>query len=146
MGNRAAVRFGDEKTEVYLHWNGGPESVTAFLGAMYDRGWTREDYFTGRLAGIVCEFFDADGDCRGYSLGVFPLGESDDSDNGTYHVSLNDKKEFVVTNGSKRYIVGKKITGLKTKDERDKAKGIRAQLSELRQLRVTAAKLQEAKS
>jgi len=34
MGNRAAVFFGDHRNEntvgVYLHWNGGPESIYAF--------------------------------------------------------------------------------------------------------------------
>lgn len=35
MGNRAVISFdeNDNATGVYLHWNGGPESVLAFLAA-----------------------------------------------------------------------------------------------------------------
>jgi hypothetical protein len=35
MGNRAVISFSEAKTAtgIYLHWNGGPESILAFLDA-----------------------------------------------------------------------------------------------------------------
>lgn len=40
MGNRAIVVFKDqyESSAVYLHWNGGPESVYTMLGVMQEYG------------------------------------------------------------------------------------------------------------
>ena len=42
MGNRAVVIFDDDPNVgsslgVYLHWNGGPESVLAFMQATQER-------------------------------------------------------------------------------------------------------------
>lgn len=95
MGNRAVVQFKGEaeKVGVYLHWNGGPESVMAFVQEMVDRNWVRTDYAPARMCGIVSEYFDADGkDDRGTSLGVYPIEETSgmaDYDNGLFQVQLS---------------------------------------------------------
>jgi len=66
MGNRATVVF-TNKTEtkfspsVYLHWNGGPESVYQFLDEL-DRRDVRadQDYECARFIAIVAQFMDQD--------------------------------------------------------------------------------------
>jgi len=112
MGNRANVVFvnaaGDEVSPgIYLHWNGGPESVYPFLDEL-DRRQVRADqcYEAARFAQLIGEYFDhdnatADGPGRqtGLSLGLFnvPADKADDvaksiarltdvSDNGLYLV------------------------------------------------------------
>ena len=74
MGNRATVIFTDGNTNhspaVYLHWNGGPESVYGFLEELDRRGVRADqDYECARFIQIVGEFFDSDGQ-DGLSLGV----------------------------------------------------------------------------
>jgi len=81
MGNRATVIFTDGNKEfspaVYLHWNGGPESIYGFLEEL-DRRKVRADqmYETARFIQIVGEFMDQDG-ISGLSLGVTNGPESD---------------------------------------------------------------------
>ncbi len=105
MGNRATVVFtaGDHiSPAVYLHWQGGPESVYAFLDEL-DRREVRADadYECARFIGIVAEFFDAD------SYGTTSLGvtngptviapealaevQTDHGDNGFYVVNRADR-------------------------------------------------------
>jgi len=73
MGNRATIIFtanGDISPAVYLHWNGGPESVYQFLDEL-DRRHVRADadYECARFVHIVGDFFDQD-TTDGLSLGV----------------------------------------------------------------------------
>lgn len=67
MGNRATVIFWNGETKpakrsispaVYLHWNGGPESIYAFLEEL-DRRDVRADqeYECARFTQVVSEFF-----------------------------------------------------------------------------------------
>lgn len=87
MGNRAVVTVEGSKVGVYLHWNGGQESVRAFLRAAKDLG-VREplgdtSYFYARFVQIVSNF------CGGTtSVGVNLLGslDTDNGDNGVYVV------------------------------------------------------------
>jgi len=94
MGNRAVVRFNDEAANdvgVYLHWNGGPESIAGFLQAMVQRKWTRMDYAPARFIQVVGEYFDSDGDDSGLSLGVYEYESTKgmaDYDNYEYQVDL----------------------------------------------------------
>src|SRR5216117_1968113 len=75
MGNRATIVFWDGKERfspaIYLHWNGGPESVYAFLEELDRRGVRADqDYECARLIQLIGEFFDSDGKAGGLSLGV----------------------------------------------------------------------------
>lgn len=99
MGNRAHVIFVDENTispAVYLHWNGGPESVYGFLDEL-DRRKVRPDgeYDCARFIQLIGEFFDQV-TIGGHSLGVTngpqeitleALAPYDHGDNGIYVVS-----------------------------------------------------------
>lgn len=83
MGNRAVVIFQEEPSVgVYLHWNGGPESVLAFLKDMSEQ----EKECRGPVAFVqtVANYFDFDG--LSLYLGVPDSLDRDNGDNGTYHV------------------------------------------------------------
>lgn len=102
MGNRANVIFcnGERISPcIYLHWNGGPDSVYAFLEEL-DRRKVRPDaeYEAARFCQLVGEFFDQRKELGGLSLGVLngpseisveALGRlmTDQGDNGFYVVN-----------------------------------------------------------
>ena len=107
MGNRANIVFTDgecHSATVYLHWNGGPESVYAFLDELKRRVGGRfidTNYNPARFAQVVGDFIDAGnfhaaGDL-GLSIGIMPAPKdltleglqgvpTDNSDNGLYIV------------------------------------------------------------
>lgn len=63
MGNRATVIFTDGKASfspaIYLHWNGGPESIYAFLAESERRGVNGNyDDSTARFIQLIGDFFD----------------------------------------------------------------------------------------
>ena len=90
MGNPAVITASLDRvngTGVYIHWNGGIESVSAFLEVCRRRGYRDpsqdESYAMARLVGVLCEFF---GD--GLSVGIGPLCrlDCDNGDNGVYRI------------------------------------------------------------
>lgn len=106
MGNRAAIAVCKTKGSpaIYLHWDGEPESVLAFLHAAKELGVRRPDqdpdYCLGRLGQIIGNFFGGT-----ISLGFGRVGHVDDSDNGTYFI------------GGDFEIVDRTHPGAKTVDE-----------------------------
>lgn len=108
MGNRANVIFTDGKQfspGVYLHWNGGPESVYAFLDELERRrAFHGIDYMAARFVQIVAEFFDSDGHAETLSLGIFSGPKSiddlaglptDHGDNGFFIIERKEDGFFV---------------------------------------------------
>lgn len=90
MGNRAVITASNSTTKgigIYLHWNGGIESVQAFLDVAKARGFrdptSDESYGMARLCGLIHEFFGVDQDT---SLGIGTLEQldCDNYDNGVY--------------------------------------------------------------
>ena len=88
MGNRAVITASTLRTMgvgIYLHWNGGPASVLAFLDVARERGYRDpagdESYAMARLCGLICEFFGGSD-----SVGIGPLDrlDCDNHDNGVY--------------------------------------------------------------
>jgi len=110
MGNRANVIFVDEQTKtispaVYLHWNGGPESVYQFLDELDRRevSGNGAHYEAARFCQVVGEFFDQDA-FSGTSLGIEngpraintnALLPYDMGDNGVYVVYRQAKSRKV---------------------------------------------------
>jgi hypothetical protein len=93
MGNRAVITASTNRTTgvgIYLHWNGGYESVQAFLDVCRDRGYRDPtmdgQYGMARLCGLICEFFGGSD-----SVGIGPLSEldCDNHDNGVYVIGPN---------------------------------------------------------
>lgn len=89
MGNRALIVTRACDMGIYLHWNGGRDSVSAFLKYCELQGyrWPEEDnYGWARLCQVIANFFDG---CM--CVGIFPLeggpakvSEYSPGDNGIY--------------------------------------------------------------
>lgn len=82
MGNRAIIKAkGNNNKGVYLHWNGGRDSVEAFLKYCELRGFRGfdNDYGMARFCQVAGNFFGADGLCIGVTDCVESCG-----DNGVY--------------------------------------------------------------
>lgn len=95
MGNRAVITTSTSKTEglgIYLHWNGGLESVLAFLDVARERGYrdpaADESYALARLTGVLHEFF---GTADSLNIGINTLErlDCDNWDNGVYVIGEN---------------------------------------------------------
>ena len=89
MGNRAVIttKEGDSKTKIgiYLHWNGGRDSVRAFLRYAKMRGFRppeSDNYGWARLAQVITNFMGGDGLSVG--IDVVDRLDCDNWDNGTY--------------------------------------------------------------
>lgn len=129
MGNRAVITCSTSKQAgvgIYLHWNGGLESVLAFLEVCKQREYRAPQadpsYFMARLTGVICEFFDGS-----ESVGIGPLRELDcnNYDNGVYVIGDG----FAITD---RWGKGsEKRTALESLSDDEKAKyeGIVEQLT-----------------
>jgi hypothetical protein len=106
MGNRATVIFDNGQRispAIYLHWNGGPESVYAFLGELDRRGVRADsEYDAARFVQLIGEFFDGREEFTGLSLGIvngpseitadaLDKVESDHGDNGFYVVNRENR-------------------------------------------------------
>lgn len=88
MGNRAIIQtresFENEGIGVYLHWNGGRDSVEAFLKYCELKGYRTPDtdnYGWARLCQVIANYFES-----GLSIGIgnFSKGAGEYQDNGTY--------------------------------------------------------------
>lgn len=88
MGNRAIIKPVGKDVGVYLHWNGGIDSVTAFLKYCELRGFRsfEDSYGLARFTQVVGNFFGG-----GLSIGIYSgIGETKKDaeyiDNGIYIV------------------------------------------------------------
>ena len=112
MGNRAVITkvnndnpnyeyANGDQVGIYLHWNGGYDSVNAFLTYCKLKGFrgveTDESYAWARLTQVIANFFGG-----GLSVGIDILKhlDCDNYDNGVY--LINDKWEIV----DRRYYEG----------------------------------------
>lgn len=88
MGNRAVITTRKRDLGLYLHWNGGRDSVEAFLRYCELRGFRcpeRDDYGWARLCQVVANFMGGDG----LSVGIMPYTTDEEmvscgDDNGVY--------------------------------------------------------------
>jgi hypothetical protein len=89
MGNRAVIcfdKYAQNATGIYLHWNGGRDSVEAFLEAarlLKINGDGDKQYAPARFVQMIGNFFGGTN-----SLGIGPVSEldCDNGDNGVYVV------------------------------------------------------------
>lgn len=85
MGNRAVITTKEQEIGVYLHWNGGRDSVEAFLKYCELRGFrspSHDDYGWARLCQVIGNFFGADGLSIG--IGRYDHLDRNNGDNGVY--------------------------------------------------------------
>lgn len=87
MGNRAIVKQFGTDIGVYLHWNGGRDSVEAFLKYCEMRGFRGFDdsYGMARFCQVVGNFFGG-GLSLGIERNVYMNANSSPGDNGIYEV------------------------------------------------------------
>ena len=84
MGNRAVICTKDKTLGVYVHWNGGRNSVEAFLLYCKMKGYRcpeNDNYGWARLCQVIGNFFGGI-----YSVGIdrYDRLDTDNGDNGTY--------------------------------------------------------------
>ena len=84
MGNRAVITTKHKKIGVYLHWNGGRDSVEAFLTYCKLKGYRSPDkncYGWARLCQVIGNYFGGD-----LSIGIntYENLDTDNGDNGVY--------------------------------------------------------------
>lgn len=84
MGNRAVITTRDKNIGVYLHWNGGRDSVEAFLKYCELKGYRtpeRDNYGWARLCQVIGNYFGGE-----LSLGIdkYERLDRDNGDNGVY--------------------------------------------------------------
>lgn len=89
MGNRAVIttkeNLNNNGVGIYLHWNGGRDSVQAFLKYCELKGYREPDsdnYGWARLVQVIANYFGDDG----LSIGIDKVNhlDCDNGDNGTY--------------------------------------------------------------
>lgn len=86
MGNRAVITTPERKLGIYLHWNGGRDSVEAFLKYCDLRGFRAPDtdeYGWARLCQVIANYMGAEG----LSVGISPYTtdvQENPGDNGIY--------------------------------------------------------------
>lgn len=119
MGNRAVITtapFGLDNIGIYVHWNGGPESIAAFLGAAKKLGMRSpemdESYAMARLTQIIANYF---GGSTSIGIGLVADLDFDNGDNGTYLI------------GGDWEIVGREFGGESTIDD-DRRQRIEAEV------------------
>lgn len=105
MGNRAVITtapFSFDNVGIYVHWNGGQESIEGFLAACREMGYcdpTRDpSYGLARLTQAIGLFFDA-GDSSSVGIGTCGQLDCDNGDNGVW---LIGKDWAIVGHGSPR--------------------------------------------
>lgn len=83
MGNRAVITDESKGCGIYIHWNGGIDSVKAFVKYCELRGFRGfpDNYGVARLTQVIANYFGGD-----LSIGVVgdPLRWVDGCDNGLY--------------------------------------------------------------
>lgn len=119
MGNRAMILFAESKAAkvepfgIYLHWNGGPESVQAFLAYANEQFASRGPdmpYLAARMCQIIGNFFNYGSKYQDVSsLGIMPVDPDniescDRGDNGIYILapSGDDKAPIAIINRKDR--------------------------------------------
>lgn len=90
MGNRAVIQMKGSDVGIYLHYNGGRDSVEGFLTYCKLRGFRGDDYGMARLTQVIANFFGGD-----LSIGIDTVDKLDcnNQDNGVY--IIDDKFNII---------------------------------------------------
>jgi hypothetical protein len=84
MGNRAVITTRNKKLGVYLHWNGGRDSIEAFIKYCALKGYRcpeKDNYGWARLCQVIGNFFG--GNCS-VGIDLYEKLDTDNDDNGVY--------------------------------------------------------------
>lgn len=89
MGNRAIITDKNKKIGVYLHWNGGRDSVEGFLTYCKLKEYknpNKDCYGWARLCQVIGNYF---GGICSVGIDTFEKLDTDNGDNGTYIIDEN---------------------------------------------------------
>ena len=90
MGNRAVITNEEKKIGIYLHYNGGRDSVEAFLLYCKLKGvrdlYDDPQYGFARMCQIIGNFF---GGTTSIGIGLYEELDTDNYDNGVYVIDKN---------------------------------------------------------
>lgn len=88
MGNRAIIKAAGEKVGLYLHWNGGNDSVGAFLEYCKLRGFRGfpDSDALARITQVCCNFFGGTLCARIFPMSGEDTEDESPGDNGIYIV------------------------------------------------------------
>ena len=133
MGNRAVITTEAKKIGVYMHWNGGRDSVGPLVHYCKILGVRKPEdcvYGFARLCQVIGNFFN-DEQCL--SVGIGPLDEldCDNGDNGLYII-----KDWEIV--GREFFTGSEQTGY---DEMDMLKGFNEHMPE--GIKLTDAELEK---
>ena len=84
MGNRCVITTEGKRIGVYMHWNGGRDSVEPILAYCMAKGYRcpeNDEYGWARLCQVIGNFFGGD-----LSVGIdrYEVLDRDNGDNGVY--------------------------------------------------------------
>lgn len=111
MGNRAQLVLKNHNLSIYLHWNGGPESIAAFLLYAEHIGLRHDDYYPARLLQIIGNFIGGNLSL-GISAGCDAYG--DVWDNGTYLLSFDGSGDLTIQHRGRTYSLATFVESVKT--------------------------------
>lgn len=100
MGNRAVVVFKENATErdlgVYLHWNGGVDSIVAFLDVLVEYGALNDPHYApARFVQLVGNFF---GGVHSLAIDNVENLDTKNGDNGVFFVALESATKYKLFN------------------------------------------------
>ena len=106
MGNRAVITTQEDLDNhgigMYLHWNGGRDSVGPLLEYCNLRGFRAppDEYGYARMAQVMANFLGGDG----LSIGLGPVDQldKDNYDNGTYIIKGWEIVDRLYTHGDEQ--------------------------------------------
>jgi len=84
MGNKAIITTEDKKIGIYLHWNGGRDSVEGFLTYCKLKGYRTpetDNYGWARLCQVIGNFFGGD---LSIGIDIYEAMDTNNGDNGVY--------------------------------------------------------------
>lgn len=113
MGNRANLILTDHDLSIYLHWNGGPESVAAFLAYAHEVGIPGDDYYPARLMQIIGNFL---GGTLSLGISAGTSAYQGCGDNGTYEIAVQGRDEPRIIHNGKRYTLSELVAAVQSDD------------------------------
>lgn len=122
MGNRAVITTEDKKIGVYVHWNGGRDSIEAFLKYCELKGFRAPEtdcYGWARLCQVIANYFGG----NGLSIGIdrYEHLDTDNGDNGVYIIKdwkIIDRLYFTGTE-QKKYDLDKMLESIEESQPED---------------------------
>ena len=122
MGNRAVITTEDKKIGVYVHWNGGRDSIEAFLKYCELKGFRAPEtdcYGWARLCQVIANYFGG----SGLSIGIdrYECLDTDNGDNGVYIIKdwkIIDRLYFTGTE-QKEYDLDKMLKSIEESQPED---------------------------